>query len=122
MAAKVENETLRQILVPTLGEDTLNKLMGEHMPYSWMTSLLAGLKSYSSKALAWATEELAQLIWTVVDEELRVRRQGRHSGQQPSPQGQMMGQPAGQAQYGCGQPRMANQPLGNLLKCGQTGH
>ena len=121
-AAKVENETLRQILVPTLGEDTLNKLMGEHMPYSWMTILLAGLKSYSNKAPSWATEELAQPIWTVVNEELRARRQGRLSGQQPSPQGQMVGQPAGQTQYGCGQPRMANRPPGNCFQCGQRGH
>ena len=78
-AARVENDALRKILVPQLNEEALNKLLGEHLPYAWMGSLLTGLKSYKEKNEQWFTEELANLIWNTVNEELRAKRQGMKS-------------------------------------------
>ena len=45
-AARVENEALRQSLVPGLTIKTVNRIMGEQLPYAWMSSLLVGLKEY----------------------------------------------------------------------------
>ena len=74
-AARVENEALRQSLVPGLTIETLNRIMGEQLPYAWMSSLLVGLKEYQQKQENWTEHELAQLIWNVVNEEFRARRQ-----------------------------------------------
>ena len=90
-AARVENDALRKILVPQLHEEALNKLLGEHLPYAWMGSLLTGLKSYKEKNEQWFTEELAILIWNTVNEELRAKRQGMKStNPQNQPQGMQM--------------------------------
>ena len=44
-----------------------------------MSSLLAGVKSYSEQDTEWAFHPLATLIWQVVNEEHRAKRQGRQS-------------------------------------------
>ena len=45
-AARVKNEALRQSLVLGLTIERLNRIMGEQLPYVWMSSLLVGLKEY----------------------------------------------------------------------------
>ena len=71
-AARVENEALRQSLVPGLTIETLNRIMGEQL-HAWMSSLLVGLKEYQKKHENWTEHELVQLMWNVVNEEFRVR-------------------------------------------------
>ena len=83
-AAKVKNEALRQSLVPGLTIETLNRIMGEQLPYARMSSLLVGLKEYQQKQENWTEHKLAPLIWNVVNEEFRACRQGRASS---APQG-----------------------------------
>ena len=121
-AARVENDALRKILVPQLNEEALNKLLGEHLPYAWMGSLLTGLKSYKEKNEQWFTEELAILIWNTVNEELRAKRQGMKStNPQNQPQGmQMVPHQQGGAMAGGG--TTLHTPPGNCFKCGGPGH
>ena len=73
-ASWVENEALRQSLVPGLTIQTLNRIMGEQLPYTGISSLLVGLKEYQPKQKNWIEHELAQLIWNVVNEEFQARR------------------------------------------------
>ena len=121
-AARVENDTLRKILVFQLNEEALNKLLGEHLPYAWMGSLLTGVKSYKEKNEQWFTEELAILIWNTVNEELRAKRQGMKStNPQNQPQGmQMVPHQQGGAMAGGG--TTLHTPPGNCFKCGGPGH
>ena len=119
-AARVENDALRKILVPRLNEEALNKLLGEHLPYAWMGSVLTGLKSYKEKNEQWFTEELAILNWNTVNEELRAKRQGMKStNPQNQPQGmQMVPHQPGGAMGGT----TLHTPPGNCFKCGGPGH
>ena len=87
-AARVNNEALRQSLVPGLTIETLDCIMGEQLPYARMSNLLVGLKEYQQKHENWTEHELAQLIWNVLSEEFRAQRHGRNSS---APQGNQGG-------------------------------
>ena len=84
--AKVENEVLRQSLIPALTQGALGRIMMQQVPYAWMGTLLAGIKGYNEKDQGWASHPLATVIWQVVNEEVRTNRQG----QQSAPQGTNM--------------------------------
>ena len=43
--AKMENEVLRQSLIPPLAPESLARLMTEQVVSAWMACLLAGVKS-----------------------------------------------------------------------------
>ena len=51
--------------------------MTEQVAYAWMACLLAGVKRYSEHDPKRATHPLASLIWQVVNEEHRAKRQGK---------------------------------------------
>ena len=86
-AAKVENEVLRQSLIPPLGTDSLGRLMTEQVLYAWMGILVASLKEFSDKDPEWASHPMAQSMWQVINEEIRAQRQGRNSAPQASATG-----------------------------------
>ena len=76
--ARVGNDVLRHSLVLGLSIESLNKLMAEQMPYAWMSRLLAGVLAFQQNNDGWQLHHLAQIIWNVVNEELRARRQRRN--------------------------------------------
>ena len=52
--------------------------MGEQLPYACMSNHLVGLRDFQNKQDNWMQHDLAPLIWIVVNEELRARRQRRN--------------------------------------------
>ena len=76
-AAKMENEVLRQSLIPPLAPESLARLMTEQVAYAWMACLQAGVKSCSEQDPAWASSPLASLIWQGVNDEHKAESQGR---------------------------------------------
>ena len=117
VAAKLENEFLRQSLIPPLTPEYLGRIMTEQIPYVWMTACLATLKGFNDTSPDWASHPLPTLMWQVVNEELRARRQGRQLAPPPyGPGVQGVGQmtPNG----GGGMAGHAHHPPGNCFKCG----
>ena len=78
---RIENDMLRQNIVPPMVPAKIEKLLHEQLPYSWMSSIAALFKEVSdaSPNTAWATDRFALTVWRILHEELRYRRQGRLS-------------------------------------------
>ena len=72
--AQMVNQIPRMSLVPALSHDALNTVMIEPLPYAWMATLL---KLFGSDCESWAEHPMATLVWQVVNEELRSKRQGQ---------------------------------------------
>ena len=128
---RIENDRLRQNIVPPLVPAVIEKLLHEELPYSWMSSIAALFKEVSeaSPNTAWATDRFALTVWRILHEELRCRRQGRLSapgGPMMAPaQGAIQGPMPGPVAPGAfGNPmfmRNAHKP-GHCFRCGAYRH
>ena len=137
----LENDCVRQNIVPALEVAEISKLLHEQVPYSWMRSIVALFKEVSdgSPNTACAKDRFALTVWRIVHEELQCRRQGRLSApggppaqQQGTPMGPGFAVP-GYAQPGFGPPfphaphtpppyASGSFKPGHCFRCGAFGH
>ena len=100
--------------------------MAGQISCTWMA-----LKAQWENNGGWEKRRLALPTWNVINEEVRAKRQGRHSVSRG--RGQPGGGQQGVALMGAmqvamsgmtpmGHPTRLTQPLGSCLKCGQMGH
>ena len=86
---------MRQPLIPPLTPAAVDRFLTEALPYAWMTSLAAVLKELALEdtTRGRAKQALPAAVWRVLNEEPRVKRQGRPSAtaitNHPGPQGQV---------------------------------
>ena len=128
---RIENDRLRQNMVPPLVPAEIDKLLHEQPPYSWMSSIAALFKEVSdaSPNTAWATDRFSLTVWRILHEELRCRRQGRLSAPggplMAPPQAAIQGAMPGPVPPGVlGNPmfmRAAHKP-GHCFRCGAYEH
>ena len=139
-AAKLENQRLQESMVPELTLAAVDALLREHLPYSWMASLVAALRQRAAADTSgqWSKDLLAVSIWRVVNEESRRRKMGLLSAQpathggpgQLQQQGQAFGMPGGLPQQTFGATYMpprqfTGPPMGpnsQCFSCWAVGH
>lgn len=81
--AKIENRRVQEILVPELTMATVGTLLREQLPYSWMASLVTGLRqqAVADPSGQWSQHPLTGLIWRVAYEEFSRNKMGLLSGE-----------------------------------------
>jgi hypothetical protein len=84
LASKIEAERLREELIPDPCVKEIDSLLAQQLPYSWMTSLIVGLKERVMTDAASIKGKLEIDIWRVVHEEYRAKRQSKNSVQPPA--------------------------------------
>ena len=112
-AVRFENERMRQTMIPPLNVQEVTVLLQESLPYVWQQTIMSALKVKmdASPQTDFGTNRFYATIWRLVHEELRNRRQGRHSA--------AVSAPAYQPQFHGGG---GYHKPGVCHRCGQPGH
>ena len=110
-AARIENDRMRQAIIPPINLQEVTILLNENLPYVWQQSLVSALRVEieAHPEIDFNNNMLIATVWRTIHEEIRNRRQGRHSAAVANP---------------------AYQPLvfggyntpGGCHRCGQHGH
>jgi hypothetical protein len=116
-ASNLEAERLRRDAVPPLTMKEFDKLVGQPLPYVWMSTLAGSLRRLGPGG--WQGNELAQVVWGILVEEVRAKRQGR-----TSVKGVSQGTPGAPASacFTCGQPGHWSSSCPSKRHVGSSGH
>ena len=106
---KLENERMKEALIPELTVIEVEKLLKENLPYAWMNTLAVALLEESKvNQLAdptqqWNQHNMVKTVWRVLNEEFRVKRQGRQSAPGPNAKAVTASSTTPGACFNCGQ-------------------
>ena len=86
-AARIENDRMRQAIIPPINWQEVTILLNETVPYVWQQSLVSALRVEieAHPDIDFNNNRLITTVWRTIHQEIRNRRQGRHSAAAVNP-------------------------------------